>query len=418
MRKHIIIALALSISAFSFGQKKELKSAEKAIKNKNYAEAKTALTQAEALMGSMDEKSKTKFNYLKGQALYAGGQGSVKDIDAAVDYFNKVDGEYKAEIAATKQEIINTLLQKANKGYETKDYAGASSNFERVYGLSKKDTVYLYYAAATAVSVPDYEKALELYVKLKELGYTGIATQYMATVKESGEEELFPNKALRDAAVKTGSHIKPVDKKSESKKAEIVKNIALIYVTNGDNEKAIDAMKDARAESPDDINLILSEANVHFKMGNTEEFTKLLEEATRMDPNNPELQYNLGVVSAESGDVESAKKYYKKAIELDDKYINAYINMAALTLDGEKKLIEEMNGLGTSAKDDKRYEELKTARQDLYREAIPYLEKALDINENNVNAASTLMNIYSVLGETDKYKKMKARVDAMSGGGE
>ena len=31
-------------------------------------------------------------------------------------------------------------------------------------------------------------------------------------------------------------------------------------------------MKEARAESPDDIGLILNEANVHYKMGNTEEF--------------------------------------------------------------------------------------------------------------------------------------------------
>ena len=183
MRKQIVVALALTMGLFSFAQKKELKSAEKAIKNKNYAEAKTALTQAETLMSSMDEKSKAKFNYLKGQAMYAGGQGSLSDIDSAIEYFNSDNGSYKSEISLIRQEITNTLLQKANKGYETKDYAGASSNFERVYGLNKKDTVYLYYAAATAVSVPDYDKALELYNELKGLGYTGITTQYYATDK-------------------------------------------------------------------------------------------------------------------------------------------------------------------------------------------------------------------------------------------
>ena len=53
MKKQLIIALAFSISAFSFAQKKELKSAEKAIKSNNFAEAKAALSQAEALMSAI-----------------------------------------------------------------------------------------------------------------------------------------------------------------------------------------------------------------------------------------------------------------------------------------------------------------------------------------------------------------------------
>ena len=151
-------------------------------------------------------------------------------------------------------------------------------------------------------------------------------------------------------------------------------------------------------------------------MDNKEEFTRLLQLATEKDPNNPELQYNLGVIAAESGDVEGAKKYYKKAIELDPNYTNAYINMAALVLGAEEALIKEMNGLGSSKKDDLRYDELRKQRQDLYRDAIPFLDKALNIDSKNISAAKTLMNIYSVLGETDKYKSMKAKVEVLEGG--
>src|SRR5690606_27696165 len=71
MKKQIIIALAISISAFSFAQKKELKAVEKAIKGNNYAEAKSALKQAESLMSAMDEKAKAQYYYLHAQALYA-----------------------------------------------------------------------------------------------------------------------------------------------------------------------------------------------------------------------------------------------------------------------------------------------------------------------------------------------------------
>src|SRR5690606_22123613 len=145
-----------------------------------------------------------------------------------------------------------------------------------------------------------------------------------------------------------------------------------------------------------------------------EQFKKLLEEATQMDPNNAQLQYNLGVLSADAGDTEAAKKYYDKTIQLKPDYVDAYIASAALVLAKEKSLIEEMNGQVTSAKDNKRYDELVEVRKTIYKEAIPYLEKALNYDSKNINAAKTLMNIYSVLGETEKHNEMKAKVDSLN----
>lgn len=415
MKKQVIIALAFSISVISFAQKKELKTAEKAIKSNNYSEAKAALKQAEAMLSSMDDKTKAEYYFLNGQALYANGAGSNADIDKALESLDKVKDGYVSEKAQLKQSMVNNLLTKGNAAYEKQDYITSSNNFERAYRVTKKDTVFLYYAAATAVNVQDYDRALNLYKELKDLGYTGIEKEYLATNVETQKEESFKDKTMRDLSVKAKSHIKPVERLTESKKAEIVKNIALIYISKGDNENALAAMKDARDENPDDINLILSEANVYYKMGNTEEFKKLLEMATTKDPENPELQYNLGVIAAESKDIEAAKKYYNRALELDPKYINAQINMAALILSGEEALIKEMNGLGSSKKDDLRYDELKEERQQIYRDAVPYLTKALEIDSENISAAKTLMNIYNIIGETEKYKTLKAKVDSLEG---
>lgn len=415
MKKQIIIALAFSISAFSFAQKKELKSAEKAIKTSSYAEAKTALNQAESLMSAMDEKTKAKYYYLNAQALYSNGVCTLEDVDAALGSLKKVKGAYKSEITALKSKMVNGMLKKANDAYGKQEYSTASKYFEKSYRLKKSDTLFLYYAAATAVNVKEYDRALGLYEELKEIGYTGIGTQYFATNKETGEEEIL-DKNTRDLYVKAKSHINPGERETESKKPEIVKNVALIYVSNGDNEKAIQAMKEARVESPDDVNLVLSEANVHYKMGNTEEFKALLTKATEMDPKNAELQYNLGVISAESDQADEAKAYYEKAIEIDPNYVNAYINMSALVLGKEESIITEMNNLGTSKADNKRYDELREKRQDLYKQAIPYLTKAIEIDPKNLSASKTLMNIYSILGETDKYKSLKEIVATLEGG--
>ena len=417
MKNRVIIALAFLISTLTFAQKKELKAVEKAIKSNNYAEAKTGLSQVESMLSGLDSKTKSQYYFLKAQSFYANGAGSNTDIDAALESLSQVTEGYQSEVAELKQNMVSNLLTKGNAAYEKKEYAIASNDFEHAYRASEKDTIYLYYAAATSVNLQDYDRALKLYKELKDLGYTGIEKQFYATNVDTNEEEYFQEKSMRDLSVKAKTHVKPEDRISESKKSEIVKNIALIYVSKDDNDNALAAMKEAREESPDDINLLLSEANIYYKMGNKEEFKRLLELATSKDPKNAELQYNLGVIASESDHPEDAMGYYNKAIELDPNYINAYINSAALILNKEQALIEEMNGLGTSKKDDLRYDELRKMRQDIYKSAIPYLEKALEIDPKSLSAAKTLHNIYGVTGEKAKHDALQEIVDALEAEG-
>jgi tetratricopeptide (TPR) repeat protein len=418
MKKQLVIALALLISSFSFSQKDEIKDAEKAIKNGNFADAKSAINAAESLIGSTDDKTKAKFYFLKGQALYANGAGTNADIDAAIKSLNMVasvegsNGKYSGDVAELKQSMLSNFLTKGQAALEGKQYIKSSDNFENAYRMSVKDTIYLYYAASTAVSAQDYDKSLKYYEELRDLGFKGIEIEYTAVIKETNEVEVFNNKNLRDISLKSGEYIKPEDKKSDSKSAEIMKNIALIYVNKGENEKAIDAIKLARKDNPDDLNLLITEANVQLKLGNKDAFKKLMEEATEKDPNNAELQYNLGVIAAEGGDKDTAKSYYAKAIALNPEYADAQNNMAVLILEKDQEIIEKMNALGTSSADNKKYDAYKIQRLEVYKEAIPYLESAFK-TKPNISSAKTLMNIYSAIDDMPKFKEMKAKVEAL-----
>ena len=422
MKKLLTLVLLLAFSAMSFAQKNEIKAMEKAIKNSNFASAKSALKSADALIDNMDDKTKAKFYFLKAQALYANGTGSNDEIDIAIKSLGDLKDlessmgklKYTDQANQMKTQMMNTFLNNANDAFQTKDYASASNGFEKVYRMSPADTLYLYYAASAAVSGQNYDTALKHYIELKNMGYSGVQMYYYGVNKENGQEERFPNKETRDISVNIAkSHTDPRDEKSSSKSAEIVKNIALIYVSQGENEKALGAMADARAENPDDVGLVLSEANVHLKMGNRVKFKALMEEATVKDPNNAELLYNLGVLAAEGGNIEASKSYYQKAIEIDPNYVDAYNNLAVVILEGESSIVEEMNSLGTSASDNRKYDELKEKRSQLYQEAIPYLEKSLALRNSNIDAARTLMNIYSALGEMDKFKEMRTMVEEL-----
>jgi tetratricopeptide (TPR) repeat protein len=416
MKKSIAITCMLLIATVSFAQKKELKAAEKAIKNSNFAEAKTLLASVESMMSSADDNMKGKYHFLLGKALYADGAGSDEDMDLSIENLNKSGQEYAKDANDMKTSMVNTFLTSANSALEQKNYTASSSGFEKAYRLSPRDTLYLFYAASIAVNAQEYDSALEYYNELKELGYTGIEEEFIALNKETGEEDSFPNKTMRDISVKGGSHIKPSIKKSKPRSGEIAKNIALIYISQGDNEKAMTAIKEAREANPKDLSLLMSEANIQYQAGNIDNYKALISEAITMDPNNPELFYNLGVTTADS-DVEAAKGYYNKAIELDPTYTNAYINIAALILAEETNIVEQMNNLGSSAADDRKYDELKEKRTQVYKDAVPYLTKALEIKPNNIDAAKTLMNIYSATGDTAKYKEMKATVESLENGG-
>ena len=408
MKKYLILGFVMIFVGSISAQKKELRNAGKALDKGNFEKATMALDAAEALLESMDDKQKSEFHLLKSKLYFNGGAANLEDTVMAIEAFEKVSNPNNAQ--SKEKHLVNLINHLVNKGsdfVEKNDYSSASDCFSNAYRISKKDTIYLYYAASSSVNAKEYDKSLTMYKELKSLNFTGIEKQYFALNIITNMEEAFDNKLLRDASVQAKTHSNPTEKKSKSRYPEIIKNMALIYNQMGDTEKALGAMLEARAENPDDLNLILTEANVHYTMGNIDKFKSLLEYATELDSENPELQYNLGVIAAEANDVENAKKYYTRAIELNPKYINAYINLAALILGQEESIIDQMNNLGTSAADDRRYDELRLERKELYFEAIPYLEQAIDIDSNNFQAARTLSNIYSATGDDAKAKEYR-----------
>ena len=407
------------LSTVAFAQKKEIKKAEKAVKSGDLTEAIGYITQAEALLGAADTKLKTQFYLVKGEAYLAdAGNNNFEKMKTAAEAFGQAEalGTDDKRLGIGKQNLRVALVNSAINDQNAKNYKMAATKLYTSYMTSKKDTSDLYYAAGNAVNGQDYPTALSYYKELLDLGYTGIKTEYIAIDAEAGKEVSFPDKGERDLAMLSGSYTNPSDRKSESVRGDILQKVTLIYNSQGETEKALELMKQAREANPDDVSLIRTEADIAYKMGDMTRYEELMNEVVKSDPMNPELYYNLGVSAGSRDQDEKAMGYYKKALELKPGYALAQINIAALLLKSEGAIVEEMNGLGTSKKDDLRYEELKTKRKDLYKEVIPYLESAIKTKTDNVELVRTLMNLYSQLGEDAKFKAMKAKLAEMEGG--
>ena len=416
MKKQILIAGLLIVSAITFGQKKEIKSAQKYIKSGEFTEAIATLKGVEGLIPNADSNLQELYYLVKAEAYIGGAGNDYEKMDIAADAYEKVlslnkKSKYAVEAKLGLQEMINILLMSAQLDQTSKEYLKGSKKIYRGYRLSKKDTIYLYYAASLAKDGQDYNAAINYYEELIDLGYTGIKEEFYATKKGTKEETKFGTKEERNIALKKGEYIIPRSTFTKSKKGGILSNMTFIYINEGETEKATLLMKKAREESPDDINLMYAEAKMYYESGDMINYKKIINEVIINDPNNPDLYYNLGVASAKNDEKEEALIYYTKAIELNPDYIEALINKAQLILDGESAIVEEMNALGTSNSDYDKYDLLKIKKNDIYREALPYLESASRLRPESMDIVITLKGIYGMLGMDEEENAMKAIIE-------
>lgn len=410
MKTNILTAAAVSLMTMSaFAQKDQIKNAEDALEDNNYAEAKAQLSVAESKLSEANDKWQEKFYLYKGQAYSAGNPSSADMETAAMAYSKAVEmGNEEAVEALTKMK--NDLVNKAIEDQNSQNFTGAAEKLYTSYQISKQDTIYLYYAANNLVNAQEYDKAVEYLETLNELGYDGSGKVYTAVNVETGEKENMGSKQQMDLMLKTEQYKDGSVEKVPSKKGEIASLIARIYINQKQYDKAIESIEDAKAANPEDVDLLLSEANMYYQMGEKEKAISILENAGEMDPTNPAVYNNIGLMYVEVQNAEKAEESYKKALEINPEFNEARVNLVAAMLSEERAIIDEMNGLGMSKKDTARYDELDAERKEIYKSVLPYLEKAMEVEPDNKEIVRTAMNLYTNLGEQEKADALKDKL--------
>jgi tetratricopeptide (TPR) repeat protein len=420
----VLIALCFNVQA----QKKELRKIDKLVLESFWEEAKDELETSKSLILSSEDKYKAQFYFYDAKV-----SNELKDFKNAINSLNNLNKLNPNSNLPTKLEleysnlgivISNSVVNSAVKDNQNSNFLDAAEKLIMAYEMDiDKNIDYLYFAAGSAVNGKDYDLSLEYYVKLKNMGYTGIVDEYFVTNNETGVEEKV-SQTEYDLLKSSKDYSNPRIGQTESRFPEIVKNIALIYVQQGKNDLAEAAIKEAREIQPDDVSLLLNEADLYIRISNNADndedrlfyrnkFKTLMEKAIELDPDNGILYYNLGVIYAEQGELALAKEKYSQAIKLVPDYVDAYLNLVSVILEDEVSIVDEMNSLGTSKKDNLRYDELKVKREDLYRECVPLLEELLNVSPTNIDALNTLKNIYGVLGNNEAFMEIKAKIEEL-----
>lgn len=438
--RKIVLSGAILFSVATFAQKSEFRSIKRIyekpeIKGKDLEEYKSLVAQLQPLVS--EESDKVYANFYKGmipvlelfaldpkapvaqqQALMMkyGNAKSISEIatvlNETLDYEKKTGKKQQTEdIKETIVSLKPVLLGVADGLGQAKKYSESAEVLYAIYELDKSDSMNLYYAANYAINAQNFDSALKYYQELKAINYSGEGTNYYAKNKASNQEEAFNSKADRDKYISLKTHEAPREEKLESKRGEIYKNIAIILIDKGRTEEAKAAIQEARKLNPEDISLITSEADLYFKLKDMDAYKRLINEALAKNPNDHLLIFNLGVVSSNANQLEEAEKYYKRVIELKPDYKDAYLNLAELTLRNDSKFVEEMNKLGNTDKELKKYEALKIERNKNFTKALPVLQKALEFDPNDDAVKGTLISVYKALDRMEEAKALQATIN-------
>ena len=307
-----IIAFSLLLVCFQInGQKKELKIIDKLIKSENFTSALNNLNNIEGKISTSDKKTLAKFYYLNGLALYQNGNSSYTETKTSINSLNKsisteIGGNnyYTSKINKLKIDMLNNFISNGNNFLDEKLFEKSFQNFELAYRVSSRDTLYLRNAALVANQADNYEKALDFYLELVDLDYTGMSMTYYAIEKESGDEQRFQDSESRDFSINViKTHEKPRDELGKSEKDIVLRTIAAIYRDKKDFKNSLKYIELSKEIDPNNINLILLESNIRWELGDVESYEKLITKALEINPENTDLVFNLGVVNADKGNL-------------------------------------------------------------------------------------------------------------------
>ncbi len=189
--------------------------------------------------------------------------------------------------------------------------------------------------------------------------------------------------------------------------AAVYETLAQIY----DNKKQEADLKaivvKGLAKYPDNKNLQIYELNATLDGGDLSESISKFESAVAKDPKNASIIFNLAVLYDKNKQTDKAKETYDKAIAIKPDYGDAYFNIGVMYFNEGVEINKSMNAIDD--KDDplgKKYNELKVKRDAVFQKALPYLEKAYEIDPNNIDYKSNLKKVYASMNMLEKAKAL------------
>lgn len=377
------LSLLIILASFAYGvnaQNAEVVNAYNYQKFKEYDKAKISIDKA-----ILDPKTgiSAKTWYYRGliyQDIEESAEPNIKAVDAqaldkSIESYLKaieldVKKNYTDDIKKRIPYLQNRYVNKGIEAYKAKDFQSAADNFLKSADLSEKlfskiDTGLLFNAALAALNAKNVPVQKTLFSRLIDLKYPEV---------------------------------------------EVYRSLANIYISEKDTTKGLEYIAMGRTAFPSNNALMIDELNIYMSRGQSKQMISKMEEAANADPKNKTLWFALGATYDNMGKKENAESSYKKALAIDSNYFDALYNLGAMYYNAGVEVYNKVKDLPMSK--EKEYNAGKAKYTASFNKSLPYLEKALQIQPNDLNTLASLKEVYAKLDKLTKSAEMRKRIEA------
>lgn len=311
-------------------------------------------------------------------------------LRVSIDAYKKaaeMDADGKLEVKIKEGFIsVKALLKRQGvNSYYSDDFMGALAAFEDVLEINNQplfagelDTVMVQYAGIISREIAGKTDDNELF--LKSIAYY----EQLAEADYGG-----PNTYLQ---------------------------VKMDYMAIGDSVRALETLLEAYAKYPDTVNIIANVADTYIQLKQIDEGVAFMEAAIEKNPSIPESYYWLGRMLINKEEVEAIDKAietYNKASELDPTIFYVWYDLGYIYYLQGADFFDRSNDETHEATRNKLIE----LGKEKYQAAIPILEKAFELNNENESVKfetlDLLQRIYYKEEMTTEYERVKALKDTL-----
>ncbi len=282
-------------------------------------------------------------------------------------------------------DLWGSFINVGGDAYTNEDFGTAYEQFMTALRVKPNDSLTTYYAAAAAQQQGEFQNALDRYYELIANG--------------DGNNDIYSTVAYLE-------------------RAEM-----------NNDEKALEIVQQARELYPEDDKFAKEEINLLIAMEKVDEAREKLESEIERDPENVSLRLNLGIMYDNlgtalmtDGKTEEGRAAYQKALgaygkatEIEPGNFVGLYNYGAVYVNLGKVYLDEARDMDLKTYQKQGPALIEKAQGEL-KQALPYLEKAHEVDPQDMDALRALYQVYQQLKMNDKAEEAYNKIEAIEGG--
>jgi tetratricopeptide (TPR) repeat protein len=162
---------------------------------------------------------------------------------------------------------------------------------------------------------------------------------------------------------------------------------------------------------PDSYTAMINAASIHLMIENSQRAAEILEVMVEQFSDNAVVFFAKGIALDQINMPEETERAYLRAIELNPEFFDAIFNLAAHYVARGVNIKGEADALPLT--ETRKYDQMIEQANTVFRKAIPMLEKASQMQPDNIPVMSTLRDIYVHLGMIEKATELNSQIEKL-----